>query len=416
MLDAKRDALKINALPAKTFRKESGSCRSAASIWRTRKIVLDPDLASDLSLFKEIRVRKYYQIHDFAELAGVTVKALHHYDRLGLLQPGRNEAGYRMYTERDLERLEQIVALKFLGLPLKQIKVVLDRAELELPDALRMQRQAIEDKQELLGRALQAIRAAEAALQPGKPADPSILKKIIEVIDMQDGVKEMKKYYSDAAWELRKQFYEQGPSAEWQEFYRDVVAMLGEDPASDNAQQLAERWLALSLRANAGDPTMQTHSGTAWMHREDWPQAMKREMARFRLEEVHEFLHQIGIASRKKYFAAEAWEKLEQVREREEQELSMSWQRLRDLYRDIDTAVGEDPAGELAQSLAGRWRLHIDKASGGDPTVKEGLLKARADRRNWPSTLKWQAEAIYGLSFDRFLTATDFMDRALAAF
>jgi DNA-binding transcriptional MerR regulator len=64
-----------------------------------------------------------------------------------------------MYTERDLERLEQIVALKFLGLPLKQIKAVLDGAELELPDALRMQRQAIEDKQELLGRALLAIRA-----------------------------------------------------------------------------------------------------------------------------------------------------------------------------------------------------------------------------------------------------------------
>ena len=167
---------------------------------------------------------------------------------------------------------------------------------------------------ELLGRALLAIRAAEAALQPGKPADPAILKKIIEVIDMQDGVREMKKYYSHAAWDLRKQFYEQGPSPEWQELYRDVAAMLGEDPASDKAQQLAERWLVLSLRANAGDPNLQTHSGTAWMHRADWPPAMKREMVRFRLEEVHEFMHQIGIASRKKYFTPQAWEKLAQVR------------------------------------------------------------------------------------------------------
>lgn len=377
--------------------------------------MLDSDPASDLTLFKEISVRKYYQIHDFAELAGVTVKALHHYDRLGLLQPGRNEAGYRMYTQRDLERLEQIVALKFLGLPLKQIKAVLDRAELELPDALRMQRQAIEDKQQLLCRALQAIRAAEASLQPGEPANPSILKKIIEVIDMQDGIKEMKKYYSDAAWELRKQFYEQGPSPEWQELYLDVIAMLGEDPASDKSRQISERWLALSLRAHAGDPSMQTHSGTAWMHREDWPPAMKREMARFRMEEVYEFIHQIAIASRKKYFTAEAWEKLQQVREREEQELSMPWQRARDLYRDIDAAVTQDPAGEVAQSLAARCRQHIDKSSGGDPEVKEGLMKAMADRRNWPTTLKWQAEAIYGLSFDRFLKATDFMDRAFAA-
>src|SRR6266550_867177 len=102
-----------------------------------------------------------YQVHEFAELAGVTVKALHHYDRLGLLTPRRTEAGYRVYTDHDLERLEQIVALKFLGLPLRQIKTVLERTALALPDALRAQRQAIEEKQDLLTRAVRAIRAAE---------------------------------------------------------------------------------------------------------------------------------------------------------------------------------------------------------------------------------------------------------------
>jgi DNA-binding transcriptional MerR regulator len=70
---------------------------------------------------------RFYGIHEFADVAGVTIKALHHYDRLDLLKPGRTEAGYRMYAARDLERLEQIIALRFLGVPLKQIKVVLDR-------------------------------------------------------------------------------------------------------------------------------------------------------------------------------------------------------------------------------------------------------------------------------------------------
>ena len=76
---------------------------------------------------------KSYRIHEFAHLAGVTVKALHHYDRLGLLTPRRSETGYRVYRECDLERLEQIVALKFLGLPLKQIRAVLERTKLALP-------------------------------------------------------------------------------------------------------------------------------------------------------------------------------------------------------------------------------------------------------------------------------------------
>jgi DNA-binding transcriptional MerR regulator len=359
---------------------------------------------------------RFYQVHEFAELAGVTVKALHHYERLGLLKPGRTGVGYRMYVERDLERLEQIIALKFLGLPLKQIKTVLDRAELELPDALQMQRKAIEEKQALLCRALRAIQAAEAALEPGKPADPAILKKIIEVIDMQDGIAQMKKYYSDAAWELRKRFYEEGPSPEWQELYRDVGAMLGVDPGSDKAQALAGRWLALSIRANMGDLSVQTHSGTAWMEREHWPAAMKKTIAEFKLEEVHEFIRQTAIYSRKKYFTEEAWARLEEMRRKDEEELSMRWQQLVDLYRDIEAALEEDPAGEQAQALVARWRAQMDQSSGGDRAIKEGMLKGWADRRNWATTMRWQAEAIYQMSFERFLRAADFMDLARKAF
>jgi len=56
-----------------------------------------------------------YRVQEFARLAGVTVRALHHYDRLGLLRARRTASGYRVYGDRDLERLEQIVALQFLG-------------------------------------------------------------------------------------------------------------------------------------------------------------------------------------------------------------------------------------------------------------------------------------------------------------
>ena len=55
-------------------------------------------------------MNKLYHVREFAQLAGVTVRALHHYDRLGLLRPSRTETGYRLYYLRDLERLEQIVA------------------------------------------------------------------------------------------------------------------------------------------------------------------------------------------------------------------------------------------------------------------------------------------------------------------
>lgn len=65
-----------------------------------------------------------YRVSDFAEKAGITVRTLHHYDRLGLLKPsGRTEAGYRLYGERAFARLQQIVTLKFIGLPLRARKL-----------------------------------------------------------------------------------------------------------------------------------------------------------------------------------------------------------------------------------------------------------------------------------------------------
>lgn len=357
----------------------------------------------------------FYQVHEFAELAGVTIKTLHHYDRLGLLKPSRTGAGYRMYAERDLERLEQIIALKFLGIPLRQIRVVLDRAALELPDALRLQRKALEEKQVLLARAVRAIRAAEEALEPGKPVDPAILKKIIEVIDMQNDIEEMRKYYGTAeAWEQRRRYYEEGPSREWQELYRDVRAALGEDPASEKAQTLADRWLKLAVRAYSGDPEVQTDSMTAWTDREHWPPAIKRRIAEFNLEEVNEFIHQAALSSRKKYFSEKAWAKLVAIRNPAAQDYSVMWQARVDLFRDIESALGEDPAGEKGQALAARWAALMDAASGGDLGVKAGLIKAWADRRNWPATLRWLEEGLSMMSDNRFETAAGFIDKAVA--
>jgi DNA-binding transcriptional MerR regulator len=314
--------------------------------------------------------------------------------------------------------LEQIVALKFLGLPLRQIKAVLERAALELPDTLRLQRTALEEKQALLTRAIRAIQAAEESLEPGKPANPAILKKIIEVINMQDSIELMKKYYSEAAFERRRRYYENGPAPEWLELYREANALLGEDPASPAAQALADRWLKLSVRAYSGDPEVQTDSPTAWMHRQHWPPAMKQRIAEFNLEEVTKFIQQVAASAPRKYFTAAAWARLSEQRERaleDPERVSFRWQAKVDLFRDIEAALAEDPAGESGQALARRWMAQWEDASSGDPEIKAGLMKSWADRRNWPATLRWQTEAIVMMTAERFDKAADFLDQALAA-
>ncbi len=67
-----------------------------------------------------------WYVKDLSKLTGVSVQTLHHYDRIDLLKPSvRLSNGYRIYSEKDLLRLQQIIALKFFGFELSQIKTLL---------------------------------------------------------------------------------------------------------------------------------------------------------------------------------------------------------------------------------------------------------------------------------------------------
>jgi TipAS antibiotic-recognition domain len=133
---------------------------------------------------------------------------------------------------------------------------------------------------------------------------------------------------------------------------------------------------------------------TAWMDREQWPPAMKRRIEAFKLEEVTAFIKQAAISSPKKYFSEEAWATYVVLRDCSPEEVSRAWQARVDLFRDVESALGQDPAGEPAQALAARWRAQMDDTSGGNPGVKAGLMKRwqtartgrpRCDGRWWVS-------------------------------
>ncbi|MFB2976084.1 MerR family transcriptional regulator [Microseira sp. BLCC-F43] len=98
------------------------------------------------------------QVHQFALRAGVTVRTLHYYDRLGLLKPSTyTPSGHRLYGESELARLQQIVTLKFIGFPLKQIKQLLDGKNFDIKTTLHLQRQIIEEKRRHLDLAILAF-------------------------------------------------------------------------------------------------------------------------------------------------------------------------------------------------------------------------------------------------------------------
>jgi DNA-binding transcriptional MerR regulator len=168
---------------------------------------------------------KSYRVHQFAELAGVTVKALRHYDRLGLLRPVRNDAGYRLYQPADLARLQQIVALKAIGLPLKHIRTLIDRVPLPLIATFKQQREVLEERRRLLDRAIPALEKAEAAPESGNSSTTAVLQEVIRAMETDD-VQVMRKYYSEEAWDEWKHHYEDWPPEEWRALYRDIIAAI----------------------------------------------------------------------------------------------------------------------------------------------------------------------------------------------
>lgn len=196
-------------------------------------------------------VPRTYHTTAFAALAGVTPRALRHYDRLGLLRPRRSPAGYRVYTERDLQTLEEIVALKFIGVPLKEIAAIRRRATGPFVQLLRAQLETLRARRRVLTRAIDAIAAAEASLRAGATPDAQLIRRLIEVMHMDQHREEIITAYTallkakaaflaslsdDQTLALRQR---------WTTLVGDVRESLGEDPAGPKAQALLDRWMAL---------------------------------------------------------------------------------------------------------------------------------------------------------------------------
>ncbi|MBO0033289.1 MerR family transcriptional regulator, partial [Listeria monocytogenes] len=89
------------------------------------------------------------QIKELAELTGVSVRTLHHYDKIGLLVPQKDDwNGYRIYSENDVDKLQQILFFKELDFPLKKIKQILDDPFFDKNVALDLQRHLLIEKKQ----------------------------------------------------------------------------------------------------------------------------------------------------------------------------------------------------------------------------------------------------------------------------
>ena len=98
-------------------------------------------------------------VHEVSGLAGVSIRTLQYYDRIGLLRPAeRTESGYRLYDDTDLEKLQQILLFRELEFPLKAIKRIMDNPDFDRSRALEQQIALLTLKKEHLENLIELAR------------------------------------------------------------------------------------------------------------------------------------------------------------------------------------------------------------------------------------------------------------------
>ncbi|MGH4123565.1 MAG: MerR family transcriptional regulator [Clostridium sp.] len=109
-----------------------------------------------------------YKIKEVADMVGVSIRTLHHYDQIGILKPDSvTAAGYRLYTDVDLERLQQVLFFKELDFNLEEIKEILDNPDFDRKHALRAHRELLIEKKKRLSKIIKSVDKTIDSIEGG---------------------------------------------------------------------------------------------------------------------------------------------------------------------------------------------------------------------------------------------------------
>lgn len=200
---------------------------------------------------------KWY-IKEFGNLTGVSVRTLHHYDKIDLLKPSiRQPNGYRLYSEADLLRQQQIIALKSFGFQLSQIKTLL-AGERDLMEHFSMQSTFLKEKAEAM---LVASTTLDSIISDYSSKRSIDWKAIIKLIEGYQMIQELEKTWAGKAFnseelkeyaefkdELKTRFTPLEHEAfekSWAEIVSEIRESLDKDPQSSVGIAIGKRCMEL---------------------------------------------------------------------------------------------------------------------------------------------------------------------------
>lgn len=208
--------------------------------------------------------RRTWTVGEVAKRAHVSVRTLHHYDRIGLLVPSeRSSNGYRGYTSDDLERLHQILLYRELGFTLQAIKRILEVPAMDRRSELIAQRALLAERRE---RTEAVIRAVDRTLDAMKAGVPMAMDEIFEDFDtFRNAPEDVRRHQAEHGDEARARW---GESDAYAESMRRARAHTAADWDRIKAEaERQEEHMAWLLEAGASPDGEEARAGAEAMRR-----------------------------------------------------------------------------------------------------------------------------------------------------
>lgn len=191
-----------------------------------------------------------YTIGQLSKKTGVTIRTLDYYDQIGLIVPhSKTAGGHRLYSDENVMRLEQVLALKYMNFSLEQIKDVLDSSIRTYKETIEEQLCMVRQEQIRLEALEQALYAVLCSIEFEGETNWHIIFDIIRLFqqDPEAATHLLEDYLTKEEIEKimsRNQQMTKEQVLEWNNTLHEIRSVIGQDPASKEPQRLVKKWLA----------------------------------------------------------------------------------------------------------------------------------------------------------------------------